>query len=70
MFMRYYGGGAGHGDSSAVAGATVDPQEVVYESPDAYCEFEDEDEDEGSDDDDDEASDPGESTDEETANIY
>jgi len=67
MFMRYYGGGVGHGDSVAVTEITVDPEEVVYESPDARFEFEDMDEES---DDDDEADDPGESTDEETANIY
>ena len=68
IFMRYYGGGVGHGNSAAVAEVAVDPAEVVYESPDTRFKFEDTDEESG--DDDDEADDPVESTDEETANTY
>ena len=66
MFMRYYGGGIGHRDSAATAEVAAGPTEVVYESPDACLEFDDTDEES----DDDEADDPGESTDEETANVY
>jgi hypothetical protein len=67
MFMRYYGGGVGHGDSVAAAEVTVDPEEVVYETADAPFQFEnvDEESDDGG-----EADDPQESTDEETANVY
>lgn len=69
MFMRYYGGGIGHGDTAADAEVSVDPAEVVYESSEARLEFQDMDDDDDDDDDDDEADDPGESTDEETANV-
>ena len=64
--MRYYGGGIGHRDSAAAVEVTADPTEVVYEGPDACFEFDDT----GEESDGDEADDPGESTDEETANVY
>lgn len=67
MFIRYYGSGIGHGDSTAVADVIADPAEAVYESPDISLEIEDSDEES---DDDNGTDDPGESTDEETANIY
>ena len=70
MFMRYYGGGIGHGDSAAAAELEFDLGEIVYESPDAHPEIEDTDEESDDDDDDDRADDPGESTDEEMANIF
>jgi hypothetical protein len=68
MFMRYYGCGVGHRDSAAVIEVTSDPEEVMYESPDARFKFEDTEESDH--DDGDEVDDPGESTDEGMANVY
>jgi len=44
MFIHYHGGGVGRGDSTVVREVTVDPAEVVCESPDARFEFENTDE--------------------------
>ena len=68
MFMRYYGGGVGHGDSAVDVEGTIDPGEVVYESSADHMKPEDVEEE--SDDADDDLSDPGESSDEEAANVY
>jgi len=44
MFVRCCGGGVGRGNSAAVAEITVDPEEIVYESPDTHFKFENTDE--------------------------
>ena len=66
--MRYYGGGIGHGDSAVDVNGTVDPGEAVYEG--SVGQIEPEDVGEESDDTDNDLSDLGESSDEETANVY
>jgi len=81
MFMRYYGWGVGHGDSVAGEKVTVGQGEALDENMDDQVtpeglrvesdEGEDEDEDEDEDDGDaDDPTNPGESLDEETANVY
>jgi len=71
MFMRYYGGGVGHGDSAADVGVAADLEEVIYEGPVDPIKFEDvEEESDDTGNDTDDPSDPAESSDEEAAGVY
>jgi hypothetical protein len=45
MFVRYYGGGVGHGDSGMSAGVLSNSDEAIYESPEGQIKPEDTEED-------------------------
>jgi len=70
MFMRYYGGGVGHVDPRKIEEAEVDLVEAEDEGPRPDHGYNYAEESDNTDDDADSQSDPGESSDEEAANVY
>jgi len=70
MFMCYYGGGVGYIDPRKIKEAEVDLVEVVDEGPRPDHGDNDAEELDNTDKDADSQSDPGESSDEDAANVY